>query len=906
MTRDEFLAALRRHFGLNEGVDGDGAALCADLAAALNRWPDRPTGDMEVAFTFGDRLVAYAWEPSRTQQAWEVRWRRTDGESGFAFSAPVQVQGIAQGEPVAENTAGDKRRRLVEQVGQTLTLLPLEEAQGDGARRVRAIGITADVVNGNGRRYRRAVLADAIMRLRNRLGESAGQGRLILTGEAEHPSSKGGRPNILETVVKWEAASLNAEGMVMLEGVILPTSKGRDILTLVEHHVPIDISQRGYGTSQLVVEDEQQIEDVTYLEITGYDLVTERADPNARLLESQAEHGAEGEHDAAQPGAPRAEPAQAESQDEAQQAGQDEPNEDGQEQTIMNLEEVLNLLNEKPDLREQLLAQFGAEERGKLAESLGVDADGLEAAVQEALDAQRELARRKHEEAIDAAIREACKDLAYGDAINAEFVEAVRAAGPAAPDAVRALVETKRKEYDAIMSKAKLASMGKQDVQVLGPVFEQETGQPDFTRPAFLITERLAERGMAQLRDVRQAANPAQLFAKRYLEAYDRVYQAHLSDEARRIQAFEEQQTTADLNIPYSVQRAIIAEAVPELVALSVFDFGMVDTSPTRIYFENYTPEAGAQPTVGAESVTSSEGAWLALANGRIQPNTVTVTSDPAGTTYDEYNDYLIDYANGRLYTVEGGAIGHGAPLLVGYTHDLVRGGEMAPIQRGKGQLSFKTIELLADRLAQQISDEAVTFARTQLQWDATARTMAMIIREIREMLDGGVMRLAIAQAHVAGNNGGTWNSAGESPAKLVEKMGAAKVAVQNHYYTPTSFLMSLTNADRLTNWESFTAAGARPDAFQPASALGPGDTGVRVKGLPVFASTEMPDNKILVQHRELVQYRVLTSRPMTMKGPFPSYHSDGKLIAAEQYYVEEYNTTESLIPEKGGYVTVA
>jgi hypothetical protein len=53
------------------------------------------------------------------------------------------------------------------------------------------------------------------------------------------------------------------------------------------------------------------------------------------------------------------------------------------------------------------------------------------------------------------------------------------------------------------------------------------------------------------------------------------------------------------------------------------------------------------------------------------------------------------------------------------------------------------------------------------------------------------------------------------------------------------------------------------------------------------------------------VQHRVLASKPMTMRGPFQAY-SSGSLVAAQEYYVEEYNATESLLPNKGGFVTVA
>lgn len=114
-------------------------------------------------------------------------------------------------------------KRLVERWAQTLDLVPLNENVDNGARRVRAIGVTADVVNGNGRIYPRAVLESAIAELNEHMAESAGQGRLLL-GEAEHPSDKGGRPALLETVVKWQAAQLQ-DNTVLLDGIILPTAK---------------------------------------------------------------------------------------------------------------------------------------------------------------------------------------------------------------------------------------------------------------------------------------------------------------------------------------------------------------------------------------------------------------------------------------------------------------------------------------------------------------------------------------------------------------------------------------------------------------------------------------------------------------------------------------------------------
>lgn len=862
MTREQFEALILRFFGLTEALRSDQShqALLVELQQVLMGWASKPSQDMNVYWTFADRLIAYAWAGGDGRKVWEIPWSR-NADGAIEFGEPVEVKEVAVFEPVTESAGSGNKQRLTEQVEQALTL---QEAQGSGARKVRAVGITADVVNGNRRRYPRAVLAAAVAGLNEHLHESAGQGRLVaVTGEVEHPSDKSGRMSLLETVVRWDATSLDSSGKVLLEGVIVPTSKGKDILALIESGVPVGVSMRGYGAWEPVQEAGQTIQQVTELTITGFDLVSQPSDPNGRLVESQ------------------------------------------QEKKTVTLEELLELLKTKPELREALLNKLGLAEKAALAESLGVKPEQLQEALTAAAAAQTELQERKHKEVIDAAIAEACKGLTYGDEINRQFVESVRSAAPADAAAVKVIVEAKRREYDAIAAAARLAGMGRTNggVQVVGPVFERETGQPEFTQPAWQFTERLAERGYAQRRDLRQATKPADLFARRYLEFYDQAHRTHLIAEARRLQ---EAETTADLALPYSFGRAIVQEVIPQLVALSVFDSGFADSSPSRVYYENYTPETGAQPSVVDEAVTAALAGWAALGNKRLRPGTVTVKHTSGAPTYAEYTDYLIDYANGQIYARTGGAITNGQSVKVSYTYDLTRGGEMSPIQRGKGQLSFKTIELMADRLAQQISDEAVTFARTQLGWDATARTMAMIIREIREMIDAGIIRLALAQAHISGNNGGTWNSGSDTVDKLVQLIGVAKVAVQKKNYMPAAILMSLTNADRLSNWSAFAVANNRPDASQAPGTLGYGDTGLRVKGLPVFASEQMPDSKILVAHRELVQYRVLSSKPMTVRGPYPSIHTDGKLIAADQYYVEEYNATLSLLSDKGGYVTVS
>src|SRR4030095_8521176 len=104
---------------------------------------------------------------------------------------------------IAEGKKQKKGQRIEERVNAVVALLEREEGK---PRRIKINGaITANVVNGHGRRYPKSVLAAAIGELNGHLNESAGQRRAIqVLGEAEHPSDKGGRANLLETVTKWE------------------------------------------------------------------------------------------------------------------------------------------------------------------------------------------------------------------------------------------------------------------------------------------------------------------------------------------------------------------------------------------------------------------------------------------------------------------------------------------------------------------------------------------------------------------------------------------------------------------------------------------------------------------------------------------------------------------------------
>lgn len=776
----------------------------------------------------------------------------------------VKPRGIAEAQK--KRTLSTSRPRLVETIVGSMKFLEQEQEQNsEGPWRITAIGTSADVVNGNNRIYPAAVLGAAVEDAQESLSQSLGQGRLILSGEADHPNDKGNKkPLLTETIINWDKIEFNGS-VVTLEGWLFGSSKGKDVRAQMKGGLRPDVSQRAYGESEIVTIDGRSVERVSWLVITGYDLVTDGSDPVAAVtyLESK------------------------------------------QENSAMNLkDEILKLLKENPQLFNEAIAKQVAEATGpeldKLFEQLksqlglGAGAD-LGKALAEAVQAKNKLDQLERQQAVAKAIEEATKDLPYGQKLNAAFVEAVKAAGVNSPEAVVALVKSKRAEYDAIAAAGRVSGMG-YDVKVTGPVFEAETGVPEFAEASHQFRTELVNRGLSHGLNLSKLATPNARFATQYLEAFDKAYRSQLMEESRKLKEWQEAASTSDLNLPYSLSRTIIAEAVPELVALSIFDFGLVEGSPTKIYFESYASETGAIVTITSEDTTAVLNGWVSLAHKRLIGGTVTITNAAASVTYVENADYVLDYANGRYYALA--TITNGQALKANYQYNAVREGEGAAIQRGKGRLSSQDVALLADRLATEITDEAIAFSRSQIGWDAQTKIVSMLIREIREMVDAGIFRLGIAQAIISGNNGGTWASS-DPIAQLVEKIGVALTAVEKDNYMPAGIVVSLTNADRLGNWDGFKRDGFPNAIMDAAGYIG------SIKGKPVFRSNQMPDSIVLVGHRELVQQRVLSSRPMTLKGPFPSY-SSGKLVASEQWYVEEYNTTLSLIANKGGYVKVS
>jgi len=296
------------------------------------------------------------------------------------------------------------------------------------------------------------------------------------------------------------------------------------------------------------------------------------------------------------------------------------------------------------------------------------------------------------------------------------------------------------------------------------------------------------------------------------------------------------------------------------------------------------------------EAVSASTTAWFSVANKRLQPGTVTVKHTSGSPTYVEGTDYLVDYEEGRFWVLA--TITNAQSVKISYTYDAFRKGEMVEIERAKNSLVSAQLDIAADRLAMQISNEAIVFSRSQLGYDAVTRTLGNLARLVQRTIDKGVLYKGLAASlKQASNSGGTWTSGSDALDLFVKYLGIAKVKVYNRFYVPTAIIMSVTNSDRLSNWDGFKLQGFSNAQINSAGFVG------QVKGLPVFASPEYPDTYAQVVHRELIAHRVY--QPMIFKGPFPSY-SNGKLVGSDQYYAEEFNGSMITVEQKTAHIKIA
>ncbi|MCX7726863.1 MAG: hypothetical protein N2053_08435 [Chitinispirillaceae bacterium] len=132
----------------------------------------------------------------------------------------------------------------------------------------------ADTVNENGRVYPRKVLERAVNEFKKKVEE----GRAV--GTLEHPVD--GRTKAFEISHRITNIWISESGEVFGEGIVLNTSRGKELRALLEGGVTIGISSRGYGTVKSVEKDGRTIQEVQDdYELETFDVVYDPSTPRA-------------------------------------------------------------------------------------------------------------------------------------------------------------------------------------------------------------------------------------------------------------------------------------------------------------------------------------------------------------------------------------------------------------------------------------------------------------------------------------------------------------------------------------------------------------------------------------------------------------------------------------------------
>ncbi len=452
--------------------------------------------------------------------------------------------------------------------------IELLEAEAGKPRRIKVRGMTANIINNNNRRYRSTILEAAVREAQTLISERR------LLAESGHPSDKpSGQPDILESLVRWDSITFEGDE-VLLEGEIIPTKgKGENLIILMEHGVYPRVSQRANGKAQMVEESGRRFVDITELHITGYDLVMDPGDPTADTLvfeNRQPHHHIEED--------PMTMDLEQFRKQYPELVGQIEREHD--ELRRLQLEQALQERQRTDAERQRAINEHNAALRTQLGLN---ETDNLEEAVARQAAELVRLQEAEQARAVVAYIEQEISGIKYADVIKTQFIERVKKAGAKTVEAAKVAIVEARKEYDAIQSSLELAARGRGGVDILGPVLERDRGVPEFARASFALTESLIRSGNVEPRDLRQPKTINERFAQQYLERFDRAYRHHLLAEAR---TFEEAEQASDLNLPYTVARTVMAEALPMLVALSIFDVQLVEPAPTtNIFFEVYSAE---------------------------------------------------------------------------------------------------------------------------------------------------------------------------------------------------------------------------------------------------------------------------------------------------------------------------
>jgi len=790
-------------------------------------------------------------------------------------------------EPLAEvMVTFDNKKSMKDAAGDILTT----------PRRITGIGTTGNAINANRRIYPTPVLRDAVAEVTAKIASGHS-----LTGQIDHPEYDEDA-ELEDVVVNWTTIILNGNS-VELAGLLSPI-KGQRIEELLSIGMRVGISMRAWG----VVEPIDMLGDVAYqvteLHIEGYDFVLNAADANGvvKTLESKkmttATIPTNADDDVVSlqtkiPAIYDKVVAEYEAkQTEIRLAREAEQKIADAKAEAIQLEKLAN---------QAKIDGIVAEREQQMRDTLGLSPDDdLLLVLSEQRKKAAEADKIKLADAVNKAIDTELNKTKFADVTMKGIRDSVIALAPNSAEQATQLTLNQIKMFEKVMVDIDKVTQGtavKQQVLQVASVFEKETNQPEFMRPAVLLVERMQRTRIGKAWNMVKPQNPNEVFAAQYLDhaLNNELIKRNLILESRQ---FNDTTTTADLNLPYSLMMGVIAQAVPSLVATGMFAADTMNAPIERRYYSRFVGDEGKTVTVSNEAVTiTTLETPVKLAGAQITFGSVVVTK--GATTFEEGDDFIIKYTEGTIMAVTGGGIVATDVLAVDYVYDAIRQGEGMGIQRAGLTQTPITMTASAVRLATLITDEAILFSQALNNDNILKRTLEALVLDIRNKIDGALFAEATSAAlSVRNNNAGSWDSGVGDLAAFTNLVGTAKTMVGDRFYKPDFLLLSLANADHLSNSPSFTSAGSRVDGhLTPEGNVG------RFKGLEVFQSPLVVDSYALIGNREVVLYSMF--KPMQLKGGQMNRDNEGLLVDSQEWFVVEYNAIASPVPEKASYFKI-
>jgi hypothetical protein len=743
----------------------------------------------------------------------------------------------------------------------------------DGVQRIRAIGLTADTKNLNRRIYTESAVKRAVEAWQAKFRDSSGQGRLL--GEVEHAEDKPtGRPSTNEIAIRWDAISYDpVKKQVLLEGAILPTTSGSNLMVLLEHNVKVGISQRAYGKALVDSEGNTVITDFV---ISGYDAVIEPADKNGTITALV----------------------------------------DSLREQDMKLEEIKALIAANKHLFGEL-------------EVTVETADAVEKSIRSLLklnesdDITKKVDELNGLEVAKLAVR-VQTELIAGDA---ELVEATKDQTFATFEDAKAFIDSFKSQRDAKLAEdkaladAELNKLGYKDgkqmkIETVTPVVEKELGIPEYANGYVAVREAFNRRGKSAVNDAGVKKLPP--VAQQWIDSFTKNHQAELAAESAVIAKFNEANTTTDLSLPYTAVLSLIGEFFPRSVAASAFSVQVVPSLSSQFTYKTYSRETGYE--VAQAAIAFNNGAWetafvpaaiggkkaLPKLNGKQLANLKIGSVLIAG--FVEGTDFSVDYRNAAIYTISAGFAAAVAATTIAFSYYNIQPGEMVGMERVKMQTSMKPVTLQRSALGVELSHEAIAFASAQLGYDILADAIGNAVGDMARLFDRNMYYLALAAALGVASNKVTYSLANAQDSVtngFTVRTGEARVKLEKRFY-PLDELKLLVDADQaeaMSNANFLSALNGRADNMLDAK----GYIGMW-KGMPVLRSTEFgavsgSKRFALVTHPE--QAQALFWGDAKIEGPFPRFDSNGKLLGAKNYSIELWDALDTPIMDKASVVEI-